>query len=380
MKIVETGVLARGVAGTARAILSFPTVVLLSDDSLLATVRAGSSKDSPDETIEFYRSLDGGRSWSEPHRPFPDQQVRGRSGSLKVCYLTDLSAKGAEQQHLMAACMWIDRQTYPDQPLFNPDTEGCLPMAILLADSYDLGQSWTPWRVVPMPADIGPPSLTSPILHLSNGALAMSIETNKMYHDKTKWYQRVVLFHSTDLGQSWEEPVVAAQDPTGRIFHWDQRAGVAPDGRLAVFLWTYDSDTQTYLNIHRRLSGNGGQSWSPAEDLGFTDQPAHPAILPDGRVVLAWVDRFKSRSIRARLASSVADAFEVESEVVIYAHDTDGSQAVAGDDTGALLADMSLWSFGLPYAEVLADDDVLVVYYAGTQSGMDIHWARLSLK
>ena len=94
--------------------------------------------------------------------------------------------------------------------------------------------------------------------------------------------------------------------PVPKLSTWDQRAGVAPDGRLAVFIWTYDSETQTYLNIHRRLSADGGQSWSPAEDLGITDQPAHPAILPDGRVVLAWVDRFKSRSIRARLAPSVA--------------------------------------------------------------------------
>jgi hypothetical protein len=38
---------------------------------------------------------------------------------------------------------------------------------------------------------------------------------------------------------------------------------------------------------------------------------------------------------------------------------------------------MSLWTFGLPYAEALPDDDVLIVYYAGTESVMDIHWARL---
>ena len=383
MKIIETGVLACGVGGTARAVLSFPGVAVLSDGSLLATVRAGSAKDSSDETIELYRSIDGGRTWGEPQRPFLAQQVGGRSGSLKVCYLTELSPRLSPQSsappHLMAACMWVDRQSYPGQPLFNPDTEGCLPMAILLADSDDFGQSWSPWRVVPMPDDIGPPSLTSPILQLADGTLAMSIETNKTYHDKTKWYQRVLLFHSTDLGQSWGEPVIAAQDPTGRIFNWDQRAGVAPDGRLVTFLWTYDSKTHTYLNIHRRLSSDGGRTWSAAEDLGFTDQPAHPAILPDGRVVLAWVDRFRTHSIRARLAPGLEAGFEAESEVVIYTHSVDQPRTATGDVTGALLADMSLWSFGLPYAEVLPDGDVLVVYYAGSQSVMDIHWARLHL-
>jgi hypothetical protein len=372
MEIVEAGILSHAVADTARATLTFPSVVSLSNGWLLATCRAGSTKDSDDETVELYHSLDGGRTWSEPRRCFEVAALNGMRGSLRVCYLTELV-----MGHLIAACMWIDRDTYPGQPLFNPHTEGCLPMAILLADSYDFGDTWTPWREVPMPADIGPPSLTNPLMKLADGTLVMSIETNKHYQDSAKWYQRVVLFHSTDVGQTWSEPVTASQDPTGRIFYWDQRAGIAPDGRMVTFLWTYDSQALAYLNVHRRLSPDGGQSWLPIEDLGFADQPAHPAILPDGRVVLAWVDRFKTHSIRARLASSVEAAFDPHTEVVIYSHTATAAQDSVGDDTAALLADMSLWTFGLPYAEALPDDDVLIVYYAGTESVMDIHWARL---
>ena len=37
-------------------------------------------------------------------------------------------------------CLWIDREAFPGQPLFNPETEGCLPMSILLADSFDGGR------------------------------------------------------------------------------------------------------------------------------------------------------------------------------------------------------------------------------------------------
>ena len=38
---------------------------------------------------------------------------------------------------------------------------------------------------------------------------------------------------------------------------------------------------------------------------------------------------------------------------------------------------MSLWTFGLPYGETLADGSALVVYYAGTDEAMDIHCARI---
>ena len=94
-------------------------------------------------------------------------------------------------------------------------------------------------------------------------------------------------------------------------------------------------------------------------------------------MVLAWVDRFNTRTIRARLAENIEGDFDPESEVVIYKHGA--ADNAVGQDTGSLLADMSIWSFGLPYAEALPDGDVLVVYYAGTKSAMDTHWALLRI-
>ena len=40
---------------------------------------------------------------------------------------------------------------------------------------------------------------------------------------------------------------------------------------------------------------------------------------------------------------------------------------------------MGLWSFGLPFAAALPDGGVMVVYYAGDDSCMEVRWARLSL-
>jgi hypothetical protein len=39
---------------------------------------------------------------------------------------------------------------------------------------------------------------------------------------------------------------------------------------------------------------------------------------------------------------------------------------------------MSVWNFGLPFAEALPDGDVIVVYYEGTASSLKASWARLS--
>ena len=224
----------------------------------------------------------------------------GRRGSLKAAPITRLDG-----DHLIVAGLWIDREAFPGQPLFNPETEGCLPMTVLLADSHDAGRTWTPWRVVPMPDDIGPPSLTNAVLRLADGRLVLSIESNKPFLDTSKWFQRVVHLRSSDGGATWSAPETVLEDPTGRIANWDQRGAIAPDGRLVTFTWTYDFETAEYLNVRRRISADGVAPFGPAEDLGFADQPGHPAVLPDGRVVVAWVDRFGTRSIRARQAPTI---------------------------------------------------------------------------
>ena len=215
------------------------------------------------------------------------------------------------------------------------------------------------------------------LLQLSDGALLMIVETNKQYDDASNWYQRVVCLRSYDGGLSWDAPCDAGSDPNGRIFNWDQRVGIMPNGILVSFYWVYDTLAGRYCNILRRVSATAGKTWSEAQDIGISDQAGHPAILPDGRIVLAWVDRFDSGSIRARVAAGACSRFDTQSEVQIYAHDCHDRRM--GEGTAATLDDMSIWSYGLPYAETLDNGDVLVVYYAGDQHSMDIHFSRLSL-
>src|ERR1700674_4405376 len=128
MRIEAAGVLSPAEPGGSRAVATFPTVTPLDDGSLLASYSIGSGKDSDDIDLELRRSSDGGRSWSGPARPF-ETSFGGRRGSLKAGPITSLGG-----EHLIIAALWIDREAFPGAPLFNPDTEGCLPMAILVAD------------------------------------------------------------------------------------------------------------------------------------------------------------------------------------------------------------------------------------------------------
>jgi len=368
MRIVEHGIVCSGQPGGSRAIATFPGIAVVPGGQILATYRMGPMKDSDHSVTEVRLSSDMGRTWSDAWSPF-SASFAGVRGSLQVAYLTTLGSE------ILACTLWVDRETYPNQPLFNVETEGCLPMKILVANSADQGRTFSPWREVAVTEDVGPPSLTNPVLQLPSGRLAVSIETNKPYHDRSPWQQRVVYCYSSDDGQTWTRPQTVCEDPTASIFHWDQRAAVSPNGLLAAFSWTYDKPNNRYLPIRRHISQDEGLTWT-TDELDFADQPSHPAVLPDGRAVLAWVDRYGSRSIRVRQAAGLDQSFDPRTELTLYTAPAPAAQTAG---TGEMLADMGLWSFGLPYAEALPDGDVIVVYYAGTSDCMDVRYARIAL-
>ena len=365
MQIAEQGLLSTGAP-----VATFPSVTALPDGSLMAIYRVGPSKDSDGSVTEVRRSGDGGRTWSAAAAPF-SVTFGGVRGSLQVVYATVLPGG-----RLLASSLWVDREAFPGAPLFHPETEGCLPMRVLVADSDDLGHTWSAWREVGVTPDIGPPSLTSPAMVTPSGAILISIESNKPYLDRSQWFQRVVHCESRDGGQTWSAPRTVCADPTGAVFHWDQRLAVAPDGTLAGFSWTYDKAANRYLPIRRHISRDAGATWT-TDTLDFSDQASHLAVFADGRAVMAWVDRYGTRSIRARLAASLDGVFDPATEVVLYEA---AAPAHTTADTAAMLTDMATWSFGLPYAEVLpGGQEALVVYYAGSPERMDIRWARLTV-
>ena len=189
MKVVDSGTITQSVPGTIEAESTFPALVQLRVGTLLMTCRRGILKGSEDEWVELYRSTDRGASWTRSETGFPAARIDGGMSSLRVCYLTEI-----DSGQLIAATGRVDRLTYPGAPLFNPDTEGCLPLGIFLADSGDGGKSCSDWRPVATPADIGPPSLANPLIKLTGSGLMMTVESNKHYRDRSKLFQRVICF------------------------------------------------------------------------------------------------------------------------------------------------------------------------------------------
>jgi hypothetical protein len=236
-----------------------------------------------------------------------------------------------------------------------------------------------------MPVDRGPyrdapGPITGAPLVLSDGRWAVQFEVNKHYHDPTPWQHVSGLTFTSDCARSWSGTSNVHTDPARRIFCWDQRLSLLPDGSILGLFWTFDRQTSQYLNIHGRMSRDGGKTWGDLWDTGVPGQPARAAVLSDGRLVMAYVDRTSVPIIKARMSSDSGRTWPAESELDVHSR-VRQTQTWAKETMQDAWAEMSAFSIGLPDAVSLPGGDVLLVYYSGDHpDATDIRWARIDAR
>lgn len=380
VSLISEGTIFAGTPNSPTANSCFPAIVELPGGTLLASWRVGSQKDSADGQILLSRSTDAGVSWSEAER-FADGPWTAQPGEVHYAPLTVLGP-----DHVMAVLMWVDR-SQPGRPFFNPATEGLLPLRTWFCESRDAGRTWGDYRWMDVDAVsscIGcnetpqpdcPLAITGPVLALPDRRLACQFEVNKPYEDTKPWRHAAAYRVSSDGGRTWPEYVEVANDPTGRVMYWDARYAFDRTGRGIVAFWTYDRQRQCDANIHLSESSDAGRTWTMPRDLGLVGQVCHPVPLGGDRLLLVYVDRFRTRSLRAALSNDMGRSFV--DDIVVYQHPA--AHADCGQDSTATdyLQDMELWTFGRVEAILADDGTVSVIYYAGNAQATDIRHARL---
>ena len=370
MEIAASGTVFEGAPGTSRASSAFANLCVMSNGKIIVGFRGGSGKDGPDGNVFVSASDDGANTWSTPVAP-SGTILDGAPGSHRVIAVSEVS-----DARLLGVVAWFDR-TNPEKPLFNPATEGLLPVKNRLWESADGGETWADLGVLDT-APFHQACATGPILRVSPGVLGAFYETNKDYDDPNPWHHQAVVKFSCDEGRTWPDHAVCAADPKGERYYWDQRPAVLRENVLLTLLWTYDRAVGKDVPIHWTRSDDGARTWTPPASTGIAGQVAYPAALADGRVFMAYVDRFGERTIRGRLSDDEGASWNAAPELVIWPRADE--QRVAqdhGDHMGDFLQSMMQWSFGVPSCAQLPDGDVFVTYYAGSPEAHGIHWARV---
>lgn len=370
MKLISEGTIFAGLPNSEVMNSCFPSLVEMPDGTLVVSWRVGSQKDSADGRILLSRSTDQGKSWSTPNE-LPAGPWTNEPGEVHYAPLTVLG-----HEHLLATLMWVDRSDAA-LPFFNPTTEGLLPIRTWLCESRDGGRSWDDYRCVDNETDSGPLPLTGPVLVLGDGRWACQIEVNKPYEDPTPWRHAAAWKISYDKGHRWPEYYEVANDPTGRLMYWDARYALGANGRMLAAFWTYDRRQQTDQRIHLSESRDHGRTWSKPRDCGLMGQVCYPVLLGNDRLLLTYVDRFHTRSIRAALSDDLGQSF-VE-DAIVYRHPVGHADPGETSALAGYLQDMELWTFGRVEALLGRDGTVWAVYYAGDSQTTSIRWARLDV-
>ncbi len=372
MEIIGKGVVYRAETPSNTQSAAFPGICVLPNGRWICSFRAAPAKTPlTGQHIVVMMSDDNGNTWSKPATPFDPPAIEGKPGSFRTAYVTALGGT-----RCIAALCWVDISD-PSLPYFNPETEGLLDTKIMISRSEDGGSSWTRPELVDTSPFHVPVPLTGPLLLLGDRRLACQFELNKPYRETAVWRHSSVLLFSGDEGNSWTEHVITSNDPTNRLFYWDQRPGVVKEGNLLNLFWTYDAAAATYLNIHARQSDDFGRTWSDYRDIGVPGQPAQPVRLGDGRIAMVYVDRTAQPAIMLRLSADGGLTWPVESELPV-ARPVPDSQTAAKSSMQDTWAEMSRFSIGLPATALTPDGRLLVVYYAGARTDETaIEWALL---
>jgi len=376
MRILDRGIIFDAPSAPRQArFCTFPTLARLDSGRLIAGFRAGSSKDSPDEDIRIMASDDGGATWQTLFDGFGDFRP-GSGGRIRGIAMTALGS-----HRLIASLLWIDRSN-PDLPLANPKTQGILPTKVLFTQSEDDGRSWITPREVSLLPHRGN-ATTGPILILKDGRLALPYEAWKEYDDPNPGKHHAALRISANGGATWGELAIVAHDPQGRVLYWDQRLSMNPTNRnLIAMFWTHDRQAQQDIDIHIAWGSPDARQWSQPTPTGIAGQICAPLALPGGRVFAAYVHRHHPPSLRALLSDDFGKTWTAAEELVFYEKKHGGPESGMGGKRafGDYWADMSVWTFGHPTPLLLPDGSVMVVFYAGDETAMGIHWVRLALE
>lgn len=156
----------------------------------------------------------------------------------------------------------------------------------------------------------------------------------------------IVVQRSTDMGQTWSEPVAINDDnPGDQYTSFYPQLDVAPNGRVDV-VWQDNRDVADYLvNVRYSYSTDGGETWAP--NVAVQDQPINfnfgisynsdirqgPGVASANEfAAIGWADaRFADPETQTQ------DNFGVVAQFSPLPHDEDTGWMVAASVLGGLV-------------------------------------------
>jgi hypothetical protein len=379
MKILDEGVAIASRPMTDGASACFPNLAVLPNGRWLVAARLAPGKSCRTSRVGTSFSDNLGKTWHGPLLLPDAPPIAGVPGVWRAAGLTPLPHPSG--LHVLATFAWED-VSRPLDPMYNEATEGIADMKLFTAISDNGGLSFSIPRLVTCGRFANNPTpITGAALVLSNGSWGVQFEVNQHYNDTAPWQHYSALVFSRDEGRSWSEAAITHTDPARKVFCWDQRLSIMPDGTVLALYWTFDKGSQKYLNIHAARSCDHGRTWSAVWDTGLPGQPSRVASLSGSgggnRIAMLYVDRTAEPVIKLRVSDDAGKTWPDVSELLVHKPAL-RKQTNAGVSMNEAWAEMSAFSVGLPDLRQLPNGELLGVCYSGPHAAQtDIRWVRI---
>jgi sialidase-1 len=332
---------------------SFPSIVRRPDGELLVAFRraperrlfgeSGITHTDPNSQLVLVRSRDDGKSWArDPEllyaHPF--------AGSQDPCM-----AQLRDGKILCTSYAWSLLNTGAVAKLRKPVSRhgNFVFMGGFILRSGDGGHSWE--------KPIVPPACRGEVNRDIYGEVVPAYNRGAMCEGRDGrlfWVVAAIntnapgrtgvhLLISRDQGTTWEYSCLVAED--SNLTFNETSIYETPKGDLVAFVRKERSDGHTI--VARSTDGGKSFTW---RDAGFVGYPHHALRLPDERVLLTYGYRQAPFGLRARVLDPECTNAATAPEMILR------------DDGGT-------GDLGYPWATMVSDDRVLVVYYFNKADG-----------
>jgi sialidase-1 len=315
-------------------------LIRLQNGDILVTAREATEHIARDGDVIMLRSRDQGKTWGEKQvisalKDVDEREACGiqlKDGTIMVAvYYNGLYREDGEYQWELASKLKF--------------REGKQLLGTFIIQSRDNGRTWSkpnyistkgmPFTDIEGPAD-------API-EMPDGSILMPVMGYNVRGDADN--QAAVMLKSVDKGNSWTYLSTMAEDPGGKLGHF-QEPGIVltKSGRIVAAIRNQGLDNAIWTT----WSDDGGKNWTPVKQSPMIGHPADLMQLADGRLLCTYGQRSARHSdpggVRASFSVDNGETWQVEKEVVIR-------------------QDFLNMDIGYPESMQLADGRILTVYY-----------------
>ena len=217
----------------------------------------------------------------------------------------------------------------------------------------------------------GPYEISNPIVVTDDGRWLAPSAT---YHEGL-YGEIVVVFESSDQGETWPNMHTVFQHPQKRIGYLEQKVIACQPNRLLAVAWRQDYAKDVDLTNGYSFSHDGGRTWDGPHDTGIEGQTMTPMWLGGDHFLVLYNRRWGRQSVQMCLVRTQDADWSVEFEDTMWnAHETLDRTKQTGSNVV-----MPFFKFGYPMSLRLDGETVLATHWCEEQGVCGIRWTRLRL-